>query len=1016
MKKSFKKAIAVLLAVLMVAFSVPFTALAAPGDYAPDLKVMFGTFKADDASGWQDYTVAAGKTFDMCGLYDVPLDYDVNAGTITMSAAKAAKAAEILNQDENGDYVENVTVPTEDYTYGVGDYFTATVAIDNITNMAATSISLQYSDNIEPAGYYSYKSGRNTKWALGTVSEAAAASGASFTVGGTSPFEGQSASKFYSTVNQRGNKSVMNTDTRIITNDATTTGDTCSVVETHDDYFADPETGDLSTGYTYTNRMILCTWIFKVVGEGAITFEVPNPTNVNSAYLIAYGSDGLNKADYTTYAPNFDNGTPTGTVENPGSCKMTLFGRNVNVTTECDHATTEVKDAKAATCIAKGYTGDTYCTKCGEKIATGTETAIDPNNHVNTEVINAKEATCAPGYTGDTFCKDCQKTVATGTAIDPVAEHVYTITEETNSDCQTAGKIVRTCSVCGDVQTEYKALGEHSYAEVEGSAVAATCTTPGKTADKVCSVCGDKVAGTETAIDPNNHVGGTVIKNDKAADCGNAGYTGDTYCASCDVKLADGEVIPATGEHNYVDVEGTAVAATCTTAGKEADKECSVCGDKITGAVTAIDPNNHVGGTVVKDAKAADCGNAGYTGDTYCASCDVKLADGTVIPATGEHNYVEVPGSAVEPSYEAPGKEADKECSVCGDKITGATIPALKGLEVTVVANDRGAATINGQAVTTEDVTVNVAQNSQVTLTATPNEGVKFVGWSVNGKLVSTEANATITALANMTIEPVYQVVGEEFTVIFMDKFGNVISTQVVKSAAEITVPAVPVIDGYTDAAWSLTADQIAALTESTIIKATYGTAAEKTYTVKAAGATITTPYATAQDVNAGIKYNTLVTVTADGAKAWEMNGKTVAYGDTYSFYVGSDVTLVPVFEDVVNAAPTVAAVSTTKVGSEGAYKASFLATRSMTADCTYVNAGFVYAVNPASNELTLADVNGSTVLAAYCSTDSDQFALTVGRQSQTGVIVARAFIAYVDAAGATQVAYAEPQTFDYSA
>ena len=928
MKKSFKKAIAVLLAVLMVAFSVPFSALAAPGDYAPDLKVMFGTFKADDASGWQDYTVAAGKTFDMCGLYDVPLDYDVNAGTITMSAAKAAKAAEILNQDENGDYVENVTVPTEDYTYGVGDYFTATVAIDNITNMAATSISLQYSDNIEPAGYYSYKSGRNTKWALGTVSEAAAASGASFTVGGTSPFEGQSASKFYSTVNQRGNKSVMNTDTRIITNDATTTGDTCSVVETHDDYFADPETGDLSTGYTYTNRMILCTWIFKVVGEGAITFEVPNPTNVNSAYLIAYGSDGLNKADYTTYAPNFDNGTPTGTVENPGSCKMTLFGRNVNVTTECDHATTEVKDAKAATCIAKGYTGDTYCTKCNEKIATGTETAIDPNNHVNTEVINAKEATCAPGYTGDTFCKDCQKTVATGTAIDPVKEHVYTITEETNSDCQTAGKIVRTCSGCGDVQTEYKALGEHSYAEVEGSAVAATCTTPGKTADKECSVCGDKVAGTETAIDPNNHVGGTVVK----------------------------------------------------------------------------------------DAKAADCGNAGYTGDTYCASCDVKLADGTVIPATGEHNYVEVPGSAVEPSYENAGKEADKECSVCGDKITGATIPALKGLAVTVVANDRGAATINGQAVTTEDVTVNVAEKSQVTLTAAPNEGVKFVGWSVNGKLVSTEANATITALANMTIEPVYQVVGEEFTVIFMDKFGNVISTQVVKSAAEITVPAVPVIDGYTDAAWSLTADQIAALTESTIIKATYGTAAETTYTVKAAGATITTPYATAQDVNAGIKYNTLVTVTADGAKAWEMNGKTVAYGDTYSFYVGSDVTLVPVFDGVIDAKPTVAAVSTTRVGAQGAYKASFLATRSMTTDCTYVNAGFVYAVNPASNELTLADVNGSTVLAAYCSTDSDQFALTVGRQSQTGVIVARAFIAYVDAAGATQVAYAEPQTFDYSA
>ncbi len=999
MKKSFKKAIAVLLAVLMVAFSVPFTALAAPGDYNPDIRIKFGTFHSDTATGWQDYTAAANLGFNYCGLYDVPLEYDIKSGTLTMSAAKAAKASEIVGY----------AAPSADYTYGVGDYFTATVVVDNIDKWAAGMIRLKYSENIEPAGYWT-KSGRPATYGFGTVSEVAA-NGATMTVGGTAPLEAQSASSYYSTMNTRGNKSKLEAENRVIENAATTTGDYCDVTSVHDDYFADPETGDLSTGYTY-NTFILCTWVFKIVGDGAISFEVDNPLSVDGCYMIGKGSDGLNQADYTTYAPNF-----TDDVENPGSCKMTLFGTNVNIAdVECKHETTEVKDAVAATCIAKGYTGDTYCTVCGDKIADGTETAIDPNNHVNTEVINAKDATCAPGYTGDTFCNDCQKTVEEGTETPAVAQHQYTVTSTTDGDCQKEGTIVRTCSVCGDVQTQYTEKGDHAYAEVEGSAVAATCVAAGKEADKVCSVCGDKVIGDETPIDATNHVGGTVVKNDKAADCGHAGYTGDTYCASCDVKLADGTAIPATGEHNYVEVEGSAVAATCVAAGKEADKECSVCGDKVIGDETPIDATNHVGGTVVKNDKAADCGHAGYTGDTYCASCDVKLADGTAIPATGEHNYVEVEGSAVEPTYDAPGKEADKECSVCGDKVIGATLPALKGLAVTVVANDRGAVTVNGQAVTTEDVTVNVAQNSQVTLTATPNDGVKFVGWSVNGKLVSTEANATITALANMTIEPVYQVVGEEFTVIFMDKFGNVISTQVVKSAAEITVPAVPVIDGYTDAAWSLTADQIAALTESTIIKATYGTAAEKTYTVKAAGATITTPYATEQDVNAGIKYNTLVTVTADGAKAWEMNGKTVAYGDTYSFYVGSDVELVPVFDGVIDAAPTVAAVSTTKVGSEGAYKASFLATRSMTADCTYVNAGFVYAVNPASNELTLADVNGSTVLAAYCATDSDQFALTVGRQSQTGVIVARAFIAYVDAAGATQVAYAEPQTFDYSA
>jgi hypothetical protein len=47
MNKTFKKAIAVILSVLMVVLSVPFTALAAPGDYEPNAKMYFGTFTED---------------------------------------------------------------------------------------------------------------------------------------------------------------------------------------------------------------------------------------------------------------------------------------------------------------------------------------------------------------------------------------------------------------------------------------------------------------------------------------------------------------------------------------------------------------------------------------------------------------------------------------------------------------------------------------------------------------------------------------------------------------------------------------------------------------------------------------------------------------------------------------------------------------------------------------------------------------------------------------------------------
>ena len=64
-----------------------------------------------------------------------------------------------------------------------------------------------------------------------------------------------------------------------------------------------------------------------------------------------------------------------------------------------------------------------------------------------------------------------------------------------------------------------------------------------------CSSCYYK--GTDTYVDPygqlnpNNHDGGTEVKNAKAATCTEKGYTGDTYCKGCGVKLADGTEVPA---------------------------------------------------------------------------------------------------------------------------------------------------------------------------------------------------------------------------------------------------------------------------------------------------------------------------------------------------------------------------------------------------------------------------------------------------------------------------------------
>ena len=104
------------------------------------------------------------------------------------------------------------------------------------------------------------------------------------------------------------------------------------------------------------------------------------------------------------------------------------------------HGETELKNAKDATCTEKGYTGDKVCKDCGKTVEAGTEIAIDADAHGETELKNAKDATCTEkGYTGDKVCKDCGKTVEAGTEIE--------MTAHTFED----GK----CSVCGAPDPDY---------------------------------------------------------------------------------------------------------------------------------------------------------------------------------------------------------------------------------------------------------------------------------------------------------------------------------------------------------------------------------------------------------------------------------------------------------------------------------------------------------------------------------------------------------------------------------
>ena len=114
--------------------------------------------------------------------------------------------------------------------------------------------------------------------------------------------------------------------------------------------------------------------------------------------------------------------------------------------------TTEVRNAKEATCTETGYTGDEICTVCGETVKEGT--VIPTTNHT-TEVRNAKEATCTEtGYTGDKVCTVCGEVVEEGSEI-PVKDHSWDDGVVTKEPTETEeGVKTYTCKLCGETKTE----------------------------------------------------------------------------------------------------------------------------------------------------------------------------------------------------------------------------------------------------------------------------------------------------------------------------------------------------------------------------------------------------------------------------------------------------------------------------------------------------------------------------------------------------------------------------------
>lgn len=1082
MNKTFKKAIAVILSVLMVVLSVPFTALAAPGDYEPNMKMYFGTFVEDNATNYTDYSTCgtgSEKFGSYASLYGAPVDYNytvvngnTTSGTLTISKDKANTFNNAIGN----------TFPTleNDVQLGVGDYFTMTVAVENIKVLSSILAQVQFSDSIEPAGIYSYKSGRKNVYKLGTETERAAAKGNWEKGKG-----GLSYLPLYSLCEEGVSKSSFTTDgsnsSQIIANKedgkynvldyswSWPNVDTTSVADP-DGLFVDPTTGEAS-GYTYTNAIPVATFVFKIVTNDPIQFHIYNPTNVKSFSYVGPTSDGIMLNQLTTYAKNMwdtKTNTNTGDTEWPGSKKSTFMGFN---------EFREAPKPSTHTITFTPYGGEptTQTVNDGEmptipaNTATTAPTPVDSNHHSVTSYKWTPEvvaATADAAYTEE--------------AVVAKSECPFEVTDHKDATYKEAGYDVYTCPDCGNTYTKPidKLVCDHADTKVV-NATKPTINKAGYTGDTVCKVCGETIATGTVIAQLNGEAYRAALKAAKDADASK--YTADSYVKVTEALAAyDEATVGAYTSQDDVDAATAALKAAVEGLVANPTTETYtynfIDGTSKERTVNKGETPENFANT---PAKITDNKNGTHTTTTYTWSQDgfvfTEVGNDTVDKCTLNYETVTQPTIKVEGSKTAT-------CPVCGhvstlpiDKLNGteyynaleaaqnvkaddftaasyakvtaalkdyaqatveayttqedvdAATAALKdavtkldaGVVVTVASTTLGSITLNG-ADATKGANARLAVGDDVTLTAKANtETGEFVGWKVGTKIVSTDETYKTVATANITYEAVFaEKVDETFTVVFVDPYGNVISTQPVTSGADIKVPTAPTLIGYTFTGWSMNEEEISKLTDGATIYAQYKKDDVAKYTVTAPeGATLTVDGVETASP-ATVAYDAKVSVHKDGVAAWQVDGVTVAYGDTYTFFCGSDMNLVAV-DNVVEQKTTVVITGVNEIA--GSVQVSFAASRNVAPGETVVKQGFIYGKNLADSELTLdnvgnkgADANAGTVKIAYTKNSAADISLRYGLSKKDGKVSAAAFVITKTADGTLKKAISEVKSYTY--
>ena len=148
-----------------------------------------------------------------------------------------------------------------------------------------------------------------------------------------------------------------------------------------------------------------------------------------------------------------------------------------------DHTWDEGKVTKKVTCTEDGLKVYT-CRVCAET----KEEVLKATGHQHTELRNEKKATCTEeGYTGDTYCTDCGELIKKGSVTEK-ANHNWQLTKEEKATCEKDGSKTYTCADCKETKTETIPATGHKFGDWQTVTTQSVFT--GGVQKRICSICG----------------------------------------------------------------------------------------------------------------------------------------------------------------------------------------------------------------------------------------------------------------------------------------------------------------------------------------------------------------------------------------------------------------------------------------------------------------------------------------------------------------------------------------------